>query len=319
MKILIGLILTIALALIFFRPVDTKNLNSRSKPVQTYEQALERIKLLKAKDDSSINPDCRTRMLLHDKKVEKSIVLIHGYTSCPKMYEQLAKKFYDLGYNVLIPRAPHHGLNDRMTEDLKNLFAEEQVYFTDDAIDIAQGLGDKVSVLGLSSGGVLTSWAAQERADIDKAVIIAPSFSNHTLAFFNRTFLNALITLPNIFLWWNPKLKGSGPGPKYPYPRYSTKALGQIYRLGQFVFDTSLKAAPKAQFIVVILNQNDESINNKVAEVLVQNWKTKGAKQIRVFEFKKELRLIHDLISPEHVNQRVDIVYPVLVSQTNDF
>jgi len=43
-------------------------------------------------------------------------------------------------------------------------------------VDIAQRLGEQVVMLGISAGGVATAWAAQNRSDIDLAVIISPVF-----------------------------------------------------------------------------------------------------------------------------------------------
>ena len=43
------------------------------------------------------------------------------------------------------------------------------------AVDIAAGLGDQVTIAGLSAGGVVAAWAAQHRRDVHRAVLIAPS------------------------------------------------------------------------------------------------------------------------------------------------
>ena len=43
----------------------------------------------------------------------------------------------------------------------------------------ADGLGDKITVTGLSLGGVMSAYAAQFRPDVDRAVVISP---RHTAA-----------------------------------------------------------------------------------------------------------------------------------------
>ena len=57
-----------------------------------------------------------------------------------------------MGYNVLIPRLPRHGMADRKVENLSALKAEELRECSDTSIDLAIGLGQKVYVVGLSDG-----------------------------------------------------------------------------------------------------------------------------------------------------------------------
>ena len=52
----------------------------------------------------------------------------------------------------MIPRIPHHGLKDRMTEDYAKLTALELTQLSDESMDIAQGLGEHILVAGLSMG-----------------------------------------------------------------------------------------------------------------------------------------------------------------------
>src|SRR5207245_6985782 len=68
----------------------------------------------------------------------------------------LGEMFHALGHNVLIARFPHHGLKDRLTTDQVHLTAEELVGLVDEVMDIARGLGDHITLVGLSGGGVMT-------------------------------------------------------------------------------------------------------------------------------------------------------------------
>ena len=70
-----------------------------------------------------------------------NIVLIHGFTSCPEMYDELAAELASMGANVVIPRLPHHGLADRMTDELRHLSAAEMAATASEALEIAAGLG----------------------------------------------------------------------------------------------------------------------------------------------------------------------------------
>src|ERR1044071_8495412 len=80
---------------------------------------------------------------------------------------------------------PYHGLSNRLTDQLVDLTAENLSAFGDQVIDIAHGLGKKITVMGISGSGTLVAWLAQNRADIDFAFAIAPLFG---LAFIPSSF-----------------------------------------------------------------------------------------------------------------------------------
>jgi esterase/lipase len=81
----------------------------------TYADAVARIQAFQAREGAEVNPLCRTALLTHGQWVERAITFLHGFTSCPKQFDQLGQRFFERGYNVFIPREPNHGLADRMT------------------------------------------------------------------------------------------------------------------------------------------------------------------------------------------------------------
>lgn len=103
-----------------------------------------RLEALCARDTPEVNPLCHTTFLTHGRKTGRAIVFWHGYTNCPRQFHSLAKIFFERGYNVLIPRLPHHGLADRMTTALAKLAGDELIAQSDTAIDIACGLAEQV-------------------------------------------------------------------------------------------------------------------------------------------------------------------------------
>ena len=46
-------------------------------------------------------------------------------------------------------------------------------------LDIASGLGDRISLVGLSGGAVAAAWMAQKREGIESVVLLSPFFSVH--------------------------------------------------------------------------------------------------------------------------------------------
>jgi len=313
MLICIGMLALIILA---FIPVQIET-SPTPDPVQTYEQALERVEAVQYQERANLdlNPICYTRLLTHDQKVERTIVFLHGFTSCPEQFAQLGDEFFRRGYNVYIPRLPGHGYNDRLGEALKEVTPEEMAAFAMGSVDIAQGLGEHVNVSGLSGGGALTVWLAQERQDIDLAVPMAPFLGVGFIPTpLNQPFANLLYHLPDFFQWWDPVHKSGNPlTAPYAYPRYSIHAMDDFLVLGFSTRRAAQDAAPAAESILMITNAADPSVNNPINERMVAIWQEHAVVQVEAYEFPKELDLPHDLITPTRPDNRVDLVYPKLL------
>ena len=308
------LVLGIVLAIVFIilTPWRISNLSSHPRPVQNYTEAMQRIDRFRAQEPSDMNPVCQLQLMTHDEKVDRAIVLVHGYTNCPQQFHELGQRFYDLNYNVLIAPLPYHGLSDRMTEAHAQLKAEELAAYADEMVDIAQGLGDQVIVMGISAGGVTTAWAAQNRNDIDLAVVISPAFGYKQVPTpLTAAAMNIYMFLPDSFAWWDSVLQAEAP-PPYAYPRYSTHALVQPLRVGFATQADARRVQPAAKKILIVFNANDDSINNALTLHVVNVWKAHGA-NLTTYEFEASLNLPHDLIDPTQPDQQIDVVYPRLI------
>lgn len=292
----------------------TDDLVSNPRPARSYGEALAELAALQARDGPEVNPVCTTGAMLHGHPVERSIVLLHGLTNCPRQFYDLGLQLHDRGFNVLIPRIPRHGLCDRMTTELSRLTAAELVAFTDQVVDVACGVGDRVAVAGLSAGGVMAAWAAQQRTDVGRAVLIAPCFSMGTLpASLSGALTDLCLRLPNFYRWWDSREKEHRSGPTYAYPRFSTRGMGEVLRLGLAVRRAAARRAPAARSIAVVTVGNDSAVSNSVTADLVKAWRRVAALELETYEFAADLGLPHDLIDPHGVNARVDLVYPVLL------
>jgi alpha-beta hydrolase superfamily lysophospholipase len=263
--------------------------------------------------ETGINPVCAYRRFDHGRRTEWAVVLLHGFTNCPQMYEQLAKQLFDLGLNVLVPRLPHHGLADRLTTELTKLEAAEMEATAEQALEIATGLGDRVVVAGLSLGAVLAAWLAQFKSEVDRAVIIAPLFGAPKVPeWFSDLagFIAGLI--PNFWMWWDFKAKAAIEGPRHAYPRFPTHAYAEMLKLGHEIKREARRSAPRARDIRVVLNLNDPAVNNRATYRLIRAWRSHGA-NVRVYEFPRSQGLAHDLVSPDQTYARTAEVYPVLI------
>lgn len=298
---------------LLWRPVDTAGLQARPLPALSYGEAMARAEALLARDTAAINPVCRTRLLTHGDRAAAAIVLIHGFTNCPKQFEVLGQEFFERGYNVLIPRQPHHGLANRLTEELATLTAEEMAATADQAVDIAHGLGERVIVMGLSTGGVMTSWVAQERADVDLAVVLVPLFGRDAPTVLARPTTQLALLIPNQFIWWSDEAaRTAATDTFHAYPRYSTRAGGEAMRLGEAVLQQAERARPRARAVTVVTIENDERVGNQLTNLLVERWRARQT-PVRIHQFPAHQRVPHDLIDPAQGEQRIDIVYPTLI------
>ncbi len=286
---------------------------ARPQPVGGYAQAVDSAQSLDSARAAEMNPLCKTELLTHGSKTARAIVLVHGYTTCPQQFHAFGAQLYDQGLNVLIAALPYHGLANRMTDDLSQLTASDLAAYGDRVLDIAHGLGDEVDMLGLSAGGVVTAWGAQNRSDLSLAVVISPAFGFKQIPTqLTRPAMNALAVLPESYSWWDPALQLQTK-PDYAYPRYSLHALMQIVRLGAAVETAAARRTPAAARIIVVTNGAEPSVNNELTAEVVQSWKSHAAK-LDTYTFDAALKLPHDLIDPNQPDQQVGLVYPVLLN-----
>ncbi len=215
-----------ALGLFAYRLWRVAPLNQvpEASPESTYASAMARAARLQQRDGEQIQTACRTRLLTHGHKTAHSIVLLHGFTNCPLQYAQLDARLFNAGYNVIAPRYPYHG-HDRLSSDIANLKAEQLVAVTAEAVDIAGGLGETVTVLGLSLGGILATWVALNRADVHHAVVVSPAYGAQAVDgdLRSRVMADLLQIVPGFFRWWDPELKERTPIPPHIYPRISSR------------------------------------------------------------------------------------------------
>ncbi len=281
---------------------------------ENYLESVGRIDDLCQLDGEDVSPDGRTIFLSHGMKAPHAIVFFHGNTNSPRQFEALGQIFYKKGYNVLIPRVSHHVLKDRMTRDLSRLTALEMIKLSALSVDIAQGLGASVTVVGFSMGANMAAWVAQNRGDVDKVVIIAPFWGWKGLpAFFFKPFFICLSILPNIFVWWDKKTKTALTGPTSSYYGFSSRGVSQIMRLGWSVMKQARSTAPKARAIVVITSGMDDSVDENNLDKVVDQWRRHSSITITRFKFDKAMGIFHDMIDPQQPYQNTAVVYPKLI------
>jgi carboxylesterase len=270
------------------------------------------LKVLWELEGPEINPLCAMTLLEPPTPSQRCLILFHGITNCPQQLRQLGRMFMLQGWNVLIPRAPHHGLRNRLTTAQSLLRADQLLDFADRMVEVGLGLAPEVTVAGISMGGVLAGWIGQRRPEVARAVLISPLFALHGLPYFVHPPLAAgLRTLPDRYRWWDRKQMLSIK-PDHGYPRISTHAYAALLGAGGAVRREARRRAPAATSLIVVTNANDPAVNNRATDQLVRDWRRHGA-DVMTHEFPRSDRLAHDLIDPSQPDQRIDLVYPVLL------
>ena len=312
-RFLAALLVALAVAaVLLLRPTGAGRFPSHPHAATGYDDALRRIAAVEALDGPEISLECHTRLMTHGARTPRAVVLLHGLTNCPEQFRTLGERLYERGANVYIPRLPEHGLADRMTPALARLDARAMCAVTDQAVDIGRGLGDSVIVVGLCIGGTMAAWAAQERADVTRAVPIAPLQGlARARGPLTLPAMNLMLTLPNLFIWWDGKAKTDLSGPKHVYPRFSTRSVAQTLLLGAAVEADARRAPPAAGSIVMITVGSDVAVDNGAVARLVGLWRMHG-RRVTTYEFPARLNLNHDIIDPEQVGGNPALVYPVL-------
>ena len=262
-----------------------------------YADAVEIVSGIQALDGPKVNPACRTRLYVHGHRTERALVLLHGFTNCPAQFAELGRRFFDRGWNVLIPRYPRHGYSDRLNTSIAELTTEQLLAVANRSADAGAGLGDRLTVAGLSLGGILTGHLAQTHQGLERAVLVAPLFGLKPLpgpAFVALTQI--AYVLPNFYVWWDAKAKDRI-GPPHGYPRFATRAYAALFTVASREMAAARRTAPKAKSIGVITNANEPRLDNRFTYQLVEAWRRHGA-SVDTFEFPVTEKLPHDLIDP---------------------
>ena len=317
--LLLGLLLLLLLALVVAGLLPIRVANPViSRPATDYDEALADIQAIWDEENEwpDLNPVCQSILLTHGHQVQDAIVLYHGFTNCPEQYRQLAEAFYARGYNVYVPLAPYHGRTDRRGGALRALTDEDLAAHATTTADIAQGLGQRVTVSGLSGGGTLAAWLAQQRSDVALAAPTSPFIGIGFLpsTFLNHGLANLLRVLPNVHTWWDPVTQNDNPNTApHAYTGYPLRSMGTYMRLGFSTLADAQSAPPRAAVIRMVLNDADLSVSNRVAGDLVAAWQRRGLADVETFTFDRALGLPHDMIAPERLGAARDDVYAALL------
>jgi esterase/lipase len=296
----------VLLGLAAFVPTNTTSLTSRAKPANSYETALVLAKELQ-RADSNATADGATVVRVHGHATPRAFVLFHGLTNSPRQYSALADSIFDSGDNVVVPRMPWHGLKGGNAENLGKMTADALRDVADAAINIATGLGDTVVVFGVSLGGNVAAWVAQNRP-VQRVIVASPALGvSHLSTTFQTPTMNLMLRMPNYS-------KTDPPDTLRPDRSlgWSTHGVGEMLKLGAAVRKGADNTAPLAHDIRVLANASDGTINREAIDELVEHWWQKGA-AVQFYEMADSLKLPHDIVDPDEATARTGVTNPVIL------
>lgn len=312
--VLLGLVVAV-IGYLVLRPVTVSVPADAAQPAADYATAMARFGALRQAEeaDPGIRSDCYSQIYDHGARTQRVVVLFHGYTNCPKQFAQLAGELYGQGWTVFVPRAPHHGMAEGAPGVMGSITADQLRSYADASVDIASGLGEQVSVLGLSGGGTVTSYVAQHR-DVALAVPIAAFLGIPAVpAPLTPQLVNFLDAAP---AWdirdstWDDPTR-----PKFPHGVADTTTHGAAayMTLGNEVFGAASTSAPAASRVVVVINDADDTVNNPRIEDLLALWQAKAPSAVSAYHFDASLKVLHDLVTPDRPGAKPELTYPVLL------
>lgn len=128
----------------------------------------------------AVKPDNEARVVWANdslkNKTEYSLVYLHGFTASQgegdPVHRDLAKKF---GCNLYLSRLAEHGIDT--TEPMANLTSDNLWESAKQALAIGKQLGNKVILVGTSTGGTLALKLAAEYPDIYALILMSPNIA----------------------------------------------------------------------------------------------------------------------------------------------
>jgi hypothetical protein len=312
----LGLVLVVLLVVFLYLPFQVPERNVH--PSQSYAESVARFNAIVSaeKADPNFDQGCLAQLLTDGKPTDRVTVMFVGFTNCPTQMSQLGAEIQKTGENVLILNAPHHGEKDKVHNSLGDITTKDIIDYADTSIDIAAGLGKEVTVTGLSVGGVVSSWASQNRVEVTRGVNIAPIYTPFLVpGFIQRPAARIMNALPFIYIWWSPKNKENNVGGSpYAYTGFPLDALGKFTEVAN-MFDVNIHGKnPKNLKSILVVNDNDKAINKPLAVRETFRMADSNEQNVQIYNFAKAKGLDHDIIDPYNQKQQTSYTYPILVN-----
>jgi len=151
---------------------------------------------------------------------------VHGFTSCPAVYTELAERLAGMGYALSAPLLPGHGTTP---EDLGAVAELEWFEAVAREYEALRGRYRTIHVVGLSLGGAIASWLAASRAGepgLGRLVLLSPAYGLANKDYYAVDYASAEDRLIPIRV--RPRLGDGLDAGRYQYSAMPLRAVGQL-------------------------------------------------------------------------------------------
>jgi len=285
---------------------------SDANPTSSYAEASQRFDAwAEPESDLNVFEPCRSGLYGTGERTAVSVVFFHGLTNCPRQFQELAETLQENGVNVVVLRAPEHGIASDDSASIgdvgyaNSFTADDMREWADTSVDIGEGLGEQVRVLGLSMGGVAAAWVAQHR-EVDRVVAVSPALTLHGVPdFVQYAFPNLFTRIPHFSVEAAPTLD-------HAYPGTTPAGAAEMYRMAREVLRSADDRPPKTTDLVVITNAADDQIDNNDVDELVARWLAHGA-DVATSRFPADAALPHDVVDSGQKTGNTALTWPVFL------
>lgn len=244
----------------------------------------------------------KSRFFLQPNFSDKVCIFLHGFTATPEQFVPIGEAFFQAGYNVLIPLLPGHGIAGNWDRDNPPPLPENEQVYEDFGLywlEIAQSLGTKVIVGGLSGGSTLAAWLALERPEqIYRNLVFAPYLSS------SNKVVDLVVNVFNFYFEWktDPELAHFG------YDGFMMPALKVFLDMGTNILQLAQKQ--KAAPMLIVSSESDRAVGRREHEALFASTLKLQPKSWYI-SFDKELDIPHNMMTVAEGNQHQDLLIAI--------
>ena len=223
------------------------------------------------KREPPVRKCARPITLVHEPKATKAILCLHGYSGYPGELALPAKRLFEAGFDVYVPRYPGHGTDG---EDFLSTGANDWIGKAESMLRELNGQYAQVSLVGHSMGGAIAVILAKRYA-IKSLVLYAPALLIPALS-------HGLISMLSLFVKKRPQVWNRDPrygffderdpdddlylGSQYwswLYPR-------QLRQLSLIRREAEQALAETTADILVLTGENDTTVSQDVGILVIE-------------------------------------------------
>ncbi|MBN2658684.1 MAG: alpha/beta fold hydrolase [Spirochaetales bacterium] len=224
--------------------------------------------------ENEINKAAQPRFLTGSRN--HAVLIIHGFTGYPGEYYELAEELNREGYTVSLPLLPGHGRTGKAftrtnwPDWLGHVTAEYEALESE---------YEKVSIVGLSMGGVLTLLLSS-RFSPDRIALLAPAMAIKGNMFYLTPFLRFFLkkTAKN----WQPEEGDSEDVRRLGREYWSTNYISQIAGLRKL----QIMAGRRLKYVkapaLIMVSEIDDTVPLKAADMIGKGLKNAETQMIQL-------------------------------------